>query len=267
MEAQPITLALIDRSAGFEVQPERVRLADLARFAEDVQSFLRGSDREVDTQQLVVAIRNGSLAIETAPLSAASRLFSDLRLLLASELLDNLDVKRKEVVERWQKAARASRDLAYRITAPFLDRPVMVSAQTDYRADDADQWVQVERYIRGEIQDLGGSTKANAHVRLPDGRTLKVTTEKDLLRDDTVNRLYKTAMLHVKAEYNVVTRELRNAKLVEFVAYGPKVDEEELARLTRRGAAAWKDVTNPTTWVDGLRGDKRRTAFCWTPAF
>ena len=254
MEAHRITLALIDRSAGFEAQPERVRLGDLARFTADVQTFLRGSDREVDTQHLEVAIGDGSLAIETAPMPAAPRLFHDLRALLVGELLDGLDTKRKEVVERWQKAARSSRGLAYRISAPFLERAVVVNADTDYRADDADQWVQVERYIRGEIQDLGGATKPNAHVRLPDGNSLMVTTEKDLLRDDTVNRLYKTAMLRVKAEYNVHTRELRNARLLEFVAYAPKVDEEELARLSRRGAAAWKDVTDPTAWVDGLRG-------------
>jgi len=257
MEAQRITLALTDSSAGFEASPDRLRLADLTRFAVDVQSFLRGSDREIDTQQLDVAIRAGSFAIETAPVAAAPRLFYDLKVLLSGELLDGLDVKRKEVVERWQKAARVSRELSYRISAAFLDRPVLVNADTDYRADDADQWVQVERYIRGEIQDLGGVTKPNAHIRLPDGSTLTVTTERDVLRDDTVNRLYKTAMLRITAEYNVLTRELRNAHLVEFVSYAPKVDAEELARLTRRGAAAWKDVENPTAWVDELRGGTR----------
>ncbi len=254
MEAQRITLALIDHTAGFEARPERIRLADMARFADDVQAFLRGVGGEVDTQQLEVAIREGSFAIETAPVATAPGLFLDLQALLAGELLDSLDRNRMEVVARWQKAARLGRTLAYRITAPFLERAVVVSADTDYRADDADQWVVVERYVRGEIQDLGGATKANAHVRLPDGSTLKVTTEKDLLRDDTVNRLYKTAMLRVKAEYNVLTRELRNARLLEFVAYEPKVDEEELSRLSRRGAAAWKDVSDPTAWVDELRG-------------
>ncbi|GAA0768805.1 hypothetical protein LRH25_03380 [Ideonella azotifigens] len=254
MEAQRITLALVDSSAGYEARPDRVRLGDLARFADDVQTFLRGNGREVDTQQLEVAIRDGSLAIETAPLPAAPKLFQDLQALLTGELLDGLDARRKEVVERWQKAARKSRALAYRISAPFLSQPVVVSAQTDYRADDADQWVQVERYIRGEIQDLGGANKVNAHVRLPDGSTLTVSTEKDLLRDDKVNRLYKTAMLRVKAEYNVLTRELRNARLLAFVEYASTVDEEQLARLAQRGAAAWKDVADPVAWVDELRG-------------
>ena len=165
-----------------------------------------------------------------------------------------MDAKRREVMERWQKAARQSKQVAYRISAPFLDRPIEINSESDYHADDADQWVQVERYIRGEIQDLGGRTKPNAHVKLPDGRTLTVTADRDLLRDDTVNRLYKIAMLRIKAEYNVLTRDLRNAQLVEFVEHTTKVDEEELTRMTRRGANAWKDVPDATAWVDELRG-------------
>jgi len=254
MEAQRVTLALDDHSGGFETTPARVRLADLARFVEDVQIFLRGETREVDTQSLEVAVRKGSLAIQTAPIPVAPRLFADLQALLKGELLDGVDPKRKEVMERWQKAARQTRGLAYRISAPFMQRPVVINADSDYRGDDADQWVQVERYIRGEIQDLGGSTKANAHVRLPDGSTLRVTTDKSLLREDKVNRLYKTAVLRVKAEFNVLTRQLRNAQLMEFVEYVDQIDEASLARLTRRGESAWKDVSNPTTWVDELRG-------------
>lgn len=254
MQAQPVTVALIDRSAGFEASPDRVSLSDLADFSADVAVFLRGDGKEVDTKTLEVAIRDGSLAIETIPLSAAPRLFSDLSALLTSELLDGVDAKRREVMERWQRAARQTRQLAYRITAPFLERPILINSESDYHADDADQWVQVERYIRGEIQDLGGATKANAHVRLPDGRILKVTAERAVLKNDTVNRLYKVAMLRIKADYNVVTRELRNARLIEFVEYAPRVDEDELARLLRRGALAWKEVPDATAWVDELRG-------------
>lgn len=197
LQAQRITIALIDSSAGYETAPDRVRLGDLARFTDDVQTFLRSDSKEVDTQNLDVAIRQGSLAIETAPIAAAPRLFADLQTLLGNELLDGIEPKRKAIIERWQKAAHQTRGLSYRISAPLLRRPVVVSADTDYRADDADQWVQVERYIQGEIQDLGGVTKANAHVRLPDGTTLTVTTEKDLLRDDQINRLYQTAMLRI----------------------------------------------------------------------
>lgn len=254
MEAQVITFALTDTTAGYEASPERVRLSLLADFSADVALLLRGAAREVDTSALDVAIQPGSVAIKTAPVAAAPTLFRDLQALLAGELLDGLDARRREVVERWQKLARLSRGIAYRISAPFLARPVVVNADTDYRADDADQWVQVERYVRGEILNLGGATRVNAHVRLPDGSTLTVGTERDVLRNDQANRLYKQAMLRIRAQYNVRTRELRDAHLVEFVEYAPRFDDAEMARLTRRGTEAWKDVTDATAWVEDLRG-------------
>jgi hypothetical protein len=91
-------------------------------------------------------------------------------------------------------------------------------------------------------------------VRLPDGTSLTVSTDREVLRTDTVNRLYKPAMLRVQALYNVLTRELKDARLLEFVQYEPRFDEGELERLNRRGAQAWKDVGDAAAWVDELRG-------------
>lgn len=256
MEAQPLTFSLTDESSGYEATPERVRLAVLTDFTADVSVLLRGSHREVDPGELDVSVRSGSVAIHTTPIALAPTLFRDLRFLIESELLDSIDAKRREVVERWQKAARQMRGIAYKISAPFLPQPLIIDGKTDFRADDADQWVMVERYVRGEIQDLGGAKKSNAHVRLPDGTLLSVATERKVLKDDTQNRLYKQAMLRIRARYNVLTRELRDAQLIEFVEYAPRFDEAEMERLTRRGAQAWKDVAGATAWVDELRGER-----------
>ena len=254
MDAQSLTFSLVDQTSGYEASPERVHLAVLAEFTADVSTLLRGSNREVDTGALDVAVRSGSLVIQTEHIAAAPILFRDLRALLSSELLDALDVKRREIVERWQKAARQTRCIVYRISAPFLDRPLVIDANTDFRADDADQWVMVERYVRGEIEELGGAQRPNGHLRLPDGTRLKVSTERKVLREETQNRLYKEAMLRIRAKYNVLTRELKDAELIEFVEYAPQFDEADMARLTRRGAQAWKDVAEATAWVDELRG-------------
>lgn len=254
MDTQKVTIAMIDRSGGYESSPERVSLATLAAFADDVKIFLRGAGKEIDPAEIEVAIRTGSFAIETQPLPLSLSLFRDLQSLGANELLDRLDATRKEVLERWQKAARTSSEIAYRITAPLLAKPVVISADTDYRANDADEWVEVERYVQGEIVDLGGKAKANAHVRLPNGTTLKITTQQQVLRDDQANRLYKQATLRVRAQYNVVTKELRDAQLVEFVEYTPSFDEAEFAELTRKGKEAWKDVDSAAAWIEELRG-------------
>ena len=94
----------------------------------------------------------------------------------------------------------------------------------------------------------------NAQSRLPDGKRLVVDAPREFLRDEKVNRLYKPAMVRITAEYNVMTREYRQARLVEFVEHDNRLDDRDLERLTQRGAKAWRDVPDAGAWVDGLRG-------------
>lgn len=255
MEAQALLIVLHDGSAGYDISPDRVPLAVLRAFAKDVDELLRGDGNELDTAALEVAVVAGSLGLRTAPI-ANPALLGDLRNLATSELLVGIGSKRRSVIERWQKAARGPRSVRVEIGAGFLPYPIVISAESDYRADDADQWVKVERYFRGEIEEIGGHTRSNAHIRLPDGKTMVVDAPRDFLRDEKVNRLYKPAMVRIKAEYNVVTREYRQARLVEFVEHTNQLDEHDLQRLTQRGAKAWRHVPDAGAWVDGLRGDE-----------
>ena len=73
----------------------------------------------------------------------------------------------------------------------------------------------------------------------------------------TESIVQKVARVNAMDYEYVLTRVLRNARLVEFVEYAPRVDEEELARMTRRGADAWKDVGDASAWVDELRGGRQ----------
>jgi hypothetical protein len=255
MEAQELLIALHDESAGYEISPDRVPLSVLRSFARDVDEFLRGDSNDVDTSALDVSVEKGSLAIRTAP-TANPVLLNDLRKLAGSQEMDGIGSKRRAVIERWQKSARGGRRWRVRIAADFLPAAIVISAESDFRADDADQWVRVERYVRGEIEDMGGHTKPNAHIRLPDGKALLVDAAREMLRDEKVNRLYKPAMIRIVAEYNVMTREYRGARLLEFVEHESRFDEKDLDRLTQRGAKAWRDVPDAGTWVDELRGSK-----------
>lgn len=189
MEAQSVTISLHDGSRGFEVSPERVPLAMLSDFSRDVEEFLRGDGKQLDTSKLEVAVVKGSLAVQTQPLSAVD-FAQDLARLLQSQLIDGLHAKRREVVTRWQKLAKSNRAISFKIASGWLPQAIVISADTDFRSDDADQWVRVERYLRGEIYDLGGKQIVNAHMLLPDGKTIKVEASKETIRGDKLNRLY-----------------------------------------------------------------------------
>lgn len=255
MEAQRIRISLHDESGGYPISPERVPLSVLRGFVKEVDQFLRGERGEVDTSELEVAVVEGSLGVLTAP-TAHPGLLRDLLHLVASEVIDSLNASRRAVVERWQKAAHGARGIRVEIAAAMLPRSVVISAGSDFHADDADQWVRVERYLRGEIFEIGGSRNVNAHIRLPDGKAMPVEATREVLRADKTNRLYKPAMVRISAEYNVATRDYRNARLIEFVEHESKLDEKDLERLTQRGAKAWQDVPDAGAWVESLRGNE-----------
>jgi len=255
MQAQVITLALAGGTAGQNgPSPDRVRLGDLARFADDARVLLQGDGKEVDAQSLPVSIRRGSLVLETEPVDAP-KLRADLMLLQETEILDGrIDIARRKIIGQWQKIAAANHDIRYSINADFLANPVIVSVNTDYRSDDADQWVQVERYLHGVIEILGGAARTSARLRLPDGKKISIAAEKSVLREDTVNRLYKPAMLRILAEYNIMTRALRNARLLDFIDHSRELDENQFARMKERGRVAWSDIASATQWADDMRG-------------
>jgi hypothetical protein len=254
VNAQPITFKLKDSSLGYEISPERVPLAVLRDFSRDVEEFIRGDEKSISTAQLEVAVIHGSLAVQTAPIHSAA-LFQDLMAMLQNQIIDGLQAKRRDVVVRIQKWAKTHREAQFVMESPALDQPIVINSQSDYRTDDADQWVQVERYLRGEMENLGGSSVVNAHMRLPDGRRLTVQTSKDLIRSDKINRLYKPAMVRIRASFNVMTGEYRDAELIEFVEHENKPDMEALRRGRERAAIAWADVPDSSAWVEQIRGN------------
>ena len=255
MEAQSIRIAIHDESAGYPVSPLRVPLSLLRTFTKDVDELLRGDAGDLPTRELEVAVLEGSLAIETRP-TANPGLLRDLRLLAASPLIDGLNPKRRAVVERWQKAARSGRSLRYEISSAWLPQPVVISAESDFHTDDADQWVRVERYVQGEVFEIGGLNNINAHLRLADGSTLLVSAAREMLSNDPKNRLFKQALVRIVADYNVQTREHRNAQLLGFEPQDKSLDERALARMMERGKRAWADVPDAAAWVEDLRGNE-----------
>jgi hypothetical protein len=256
MEAQSLTISVSQDIAGRGLSPRNVPMALLRTFVRDVEEFLKGDGEEVDGGSIAVAVVEGSLGIRTEPL-AFPKLIADVRRLTESQSLEGLDARRGEVIERWQRAARGELRPVFKIVMPGLVSEILISKTTDYHADDADQWVKVERYLKGEVVEIGGQKKVNAHIRLPDGKVLIVESERQVFRDDKVNRLYKPAMARIVAEYNVVTREYRNARLLSFEEHRSTLDDAQFARLTERGRKAWAEVGDVSEWVEKLRGGNR----------
>jgi hypothetical protein len=253
--ADSLRFALSDRIQDAEVGPKHVPLGLLGQFEAEVEDFLRGSNRDVDTSRVIVSIEEGSLAIVVTGLLAASGLWNDVALLDNPAALGLIDPRRADVVERWQAAARKNPHRSYRLADTDGKLSVRVDAKTDFRNQIEAVWVPVEKYVKGTVVDWGGKTNPNVHLDLGNGRTLKISSTQKLLADEKENHLYKQAVLHIGAEQNLKTGELRNHSLLGFEVHQPIWDEAEFDKLVQKGTQAWADV--PDGWLESLRSGSK----------
>ena len=255
-ETPSIDFALHDKVEGVEITPRTIGLSEFNEFNQQVETFVGGSQR-LKLDQVRVEITQGSYVLRAIlPAVVFSSLEPDLKLLARQDVLGELDIRRAEVVQKWQARAKSNAELIYEVRPKGEELPKFrVSRETDYRVGDIVPWVAVEKYLFGQIMDMGGSQNANVHLKLDRGaKTLLVGASQGYLRDQVENRLYHKVLLQVRAEQHFRTGDLRNIQLISFVDYQPAYSEEALDRFSARGAAAWADVPDAARWVREVRG-------------
>lgn len=251
-----LRFAVNDRINNDAVSPAHVSLALLGEFQKDVNEFLKGASRDVDPTKVLVSIEKGSLAFVATGLLAATTLWADLERLNSAASLNLIDPKRASVVERWQAIAQKNPHRRYLVADQTAQIYFSVDSVSNFRRFE-DAWVHVEKYLYGNVVNMGGKTKANIHLELENGTTLPpIASTQDLLAKGEQNRLYRPGLLHVTAEENLFTGELRNLHLLAFEDHEPRYDVDEFNLMVERGTKAWADVPDATAWLETLRGSQ-----------
>ena len=255
-ETATIEFVLHGKVDGHGITPRTIGLSQFNEFNQQVEAFIAGSQK-LKLDQVHVEIADGSYMLRTVlPPLVLSALEPDLKLLARQDVLGELDIRRAEIVQKWQARAKSNPDYSYEVRPRSDTLPkVRISHETDFRVGEIVPWVAVEKYLLGEVVDMGGVQKANIHLKLArGGKTLLVGTSQGYLRDQVDNRLYHKALLHVRAQQHHRTGDLRNIQLIAFVDYQPAYNEEALDRFAATGAAAWADVPDAAQWVREVRG-------------
>jgi hypothetical protein len=251
-----ISFVLRGKIDGIDLTPRSIGLSQFNEFNRQVEEFIAGSKRlKLDETHIEVAEGSYKLIVGL-PLLVFSALQSDLRVLSRQDSLGEIDPKRQEVITKWQARSKQFSDLAYEIVPLDPDLPkVRISRESDFRVGKIVPWVSVEKYLRGEVVDMGGAHKANVHLRLDStGELETLSTSQGYLQEQVENRLYRKVLAHVRAEQHYKTGELRRIQLVGFVDYSSKYDEAALDLFAAKGREAWSDIHDAATWVRELRG-------------
>lgn len=261
MQTEPpsIEFKLEDMIGGQPLTLETVDLPTLRGFLEDVEKLVKGDVPGASLADSKVRLESGSLRVHVvAGQSLIDNLNDDLSQLQETGDLDTLQPKRAEVIEQWQKRALRNASRTYSIVRPDMppSSALYVSNDSRYQHSGKNSWVEVTRYLSGQVVDIGGKSVPIVHLVLADtGKSIRVNATRKQLETEPDNQLYRDVTLKVQTEQHLRTHELRNIRLVEFLRHAGEVDEEALQRLWQKGAEAWRDVESASAWVESLRGD------------
>ena len=243
-----ITLALNGTLNDEPISPSNISARLLLRFVEAATKFVAGTKGKWLDQSIEIV--EGSLEVLQNSLEGDDSIWSDLFALETGndeaistprrEALTSLGEIAEDVANGYISICRGTK-LIRKIEGPHSTKS----------ADD--DWYPVERWIFGRIEHAGGSQpKLWLH---PQGKPkVRIAASAALLSQERDNFLYHDRLVHIMAEENFNTGQLRGHRLVAFTPYKPNVSPEAMAAFVAEGTKAWADVTNPDAWLAELRG-------------
>lgn len=251
-----LRFSVSDKADGHTVTPETVPLGLLKEFVEDVAKFIRGDDKEIDTKDLLVSVKEGSLELQSYDdLPEGLNIWDDIEQ-LANRTFIGVDSIRAKVADKWRADAVRRPTRRFFIGDTTNRSVVTIDANSFFTVDTESNWVEVERYLEGVVEDWGGLKVPNIHLRFEDGKTLKIDATREQIREQERNPVYHTVVMRVLLEEDLVTGEKRNAKFISFADYDPQIDEQEYESAIAAGRVAWADVEDAADWVRTMRGGK-----------
>jgi hypothetical protein len=252
---EDLSFSVSDTIGDIPVSPSYVPLSLIGEFQKEVAEFLRGSNKEIKPADVIVAVEEGSFSFAATGLLALSSLWGDVSHLNSSASLSQIDDARARIIEKWQERARNNPNRSYSVFNKSANVSIKINSNSNYRQA-SNIWIEVEKYILGVVTDMGGVSKPNVHIRLETGEIITVSASQNIIADEVANPVYRESLLHVTADENLITGQLRNVKLIAFEKYSPKFNETEFQNMVESGTSAWADVPDSAKWVDELRGNK-----------
>lgn len=178
-----------------------------------------------------------------------------LMLIFSTGSIDSLELPTAKAFEQIQTTAfKKNYDFEF-LTSDNPEPLLSITPLTKYYRSEA-LWVDTELYFYGTLIDAGGKDKSNIHLDTADAGTLVIYADKELLKNEERNLLYKEYGVLSRCKQNAETGEIdaSSLKLVKIIDYSPRYDEDYLNGLIDKVGDRYKGV-DIDDYVSKLRGN------------
>lgn len=166
----------------------------------------------------------------------AETAFAAIASMVASiQSIDTLELPSARAIEQIQTMA-IKNYYDFEFKTPERDNSILsITPSTHFYRSEA-LWADAELYFYGTLVDAGGKDKSNIHLETKNYGTIVVSVEREILKNEERNLLYKDYGIQALGKQNVETGEIDRSslKLLKIIDYEPSFDEGYLNELINK---------------------------------
>lgn len=169
--------------------------------------------------------------------------------------LEGVEYKTAKAFQELQKSA-VTKGYTYEISDSENSSPVLrVTPTSNFKVRDS-IWVDTEVYLYGSLENAGGSSKSNVHIRTKEYGLVIVDTDRDMLKERKENFLYRNFAIRAASRVDVSTGQLdlTHVKMIDMTPFDPIYDENYLDNLIDKAGRNWKEIEDVDLWLNEMRG-------------
>jgi hypothetical protein len=250
-----IEIRVIGNKGNLSLSPDNYDVKEIISILQNVEDLLYPTNKK-DRPIITYNIEEGSVRhIFKTGIQAIIGFSAILTQINKEGSIDFLELRTALAIENIQKLA-FQKDYEFEIkTSTEKDVLLKVDSSTNFiRTENI--WVDAELYFYGSLTNAGGKSKANIHLDTEEFGSITIDTEKEFLKEQEENLLYKDFGVRAVGKQNIQTGEVDKSslKLIGFVDFTPKYNDIYLNKLISKAKHNWRSV-NPDEWLNQIRGE------------
>jgi hypothetical protein len=249
-----IEIRVLGNKGNLELSPDNYDVKEIIAMLQNIEDLLYPTNKK-DRPIISYNIQEGSVKhIFKTSIQAVIGFSAILIQVQKSNSVDFLELKTAQAIENIQNFSyQKNYDFEIK-TSVDKDLTFEINPQSKYfRTENI--WVDAELYFYGTLTNAGGKNKANIHLDTEEFGSLTIDTDKNYLKDQEENLLYKKFGIRAVGKQNIETGEIDKSslKLIQLIDFKPRYDDDYLNSLIQKAKSNWKGI-NPNEWLNNLRG-------------
>lgn len=249
-------------SIGRELHPESILLSEFNDFCQWVKKFVFSNEKEPKESYFKIIDKCVVLELN----DVGERAFSDATEVLSAIEADGgismytSSVKKKHTSNKFKLLTELQNrcsDNDHYYTISDGDSTIAINKNTHFNFDLDKYYHDYETYVLGELQQAGGTSSINIHIR-PRDQAKNIIIElskKQVVELEFQNRLnlYKNFAARCSAKINIITQDIRSYKLIEYYPYFEQPNQKNKNRFFNESEKVWEKV-DAEDYTKDIRG-------------